>query len=200
MPWGSVDLTEQARFILTAFGGPPQRILDVGVGFGSFGMTWRMVQLQMGVLIDKHTWNSHDDLMARENWMSTLDGIDAQDYSRSPGWLFYNTVHVGDAMRIMQAMPDDAYDVVVANDIVEHFAPDAVAAFTGELQRIAANLVIVGYPLTVTEVDDEGVERHLVVADPETILPGFTHKANLVDGWAVSFRLLGRLRRPSDGA
>jgi hypothetical protein len=46
----------------------------------------------------------------------------------------------------------------------------------------------------VTDVGDEGVERHLLVADPGTILSGFTHKVHMIEGWAISFRLLGALR------
>jgi hypothetical protein len=49
-------------------------------------------------------------------------------------------------MDVLQSLPDDAYDAVVANDIIEHFAPDAVGAFASELQRVARSLVIVGYP------------------------------------------------------
>jgi hypothetical protein len=88
---------------------------------------------------------------------------------------------------------------VVANDIIEHFEPDAVEPFSSELQRVARSVVVVGYPLTVREVGDQGVEQHRVVADPATLLSGFTHRVNLAEGWAVSFKLLGQLRPFREG-
>ena len=66
MPWGCVDLNEEASFLMSVFEGTPSRVLDVGVGFGSFGMAYRAVQLRMGTLVDKENWESHDDLMNRE--------------------------------------------------------------------------------------------------------------------------------------
>jgi hypothetical protein len=196
MPWGSVDLAEEVQFILSVFGTAPDAVLDVGVGFGAFGMTYRLAQLRMGSLIDKVNWNDHTDLMDRRNWSSTLDGIDARDYSQSPGWLFYNHVHIGEAIGVLSSMPSSSYDAVVANDIVEHFDAEQVGRFCSELKRVARSLVVVGYPLTVYEVEDEGVERHRIVVDPETILPAFTHRVNMAEGWAVSFKVLGKPRGP----
>jgi len=195
VPWGSVDLTEEARFIISAFEhAGPERVLDVGVGFGSFGMAYRAVQLRLGMLIPKERWFSHADLMDRDNWAGVLDGIDAKDYSKSPGWQFYTTVRIGEALETLGSLPDHSYDVVVANDIIEHFAPPQAAQFASELQRVATSLVVIGYPLTVREVGDEGVEQHRVIADPQTVLPGFTHRVNLAEAWAISFKLLGALR------
>jgi len=148
----------------------------------------------MGSLIDKEQWGSHQDLMVRENWVGVLDGIDVRDYSQSPGWLFYNRVLVGDALKLLGEMKDDSYEAVVANDIIEHFEPAMASKFASELQRVARHVVIVGYPLTVSEVGDEGPESHRLVADPATILSGFTHRVNLPECWAISFKLLESLR------
>ena len=194
MPWGCVDLTEEARFIMSVFEGPPEKVLDVGVGFGSFGMAYRAVQLRMGRLIHKDQWLSHADLMEREKWVGTLDGVDIRDYSRSPGWLFYNQVHIGAALDVLGSMATGSYDAVVANDILEHFEPPVAARFVSELQRVGRSLVILGYPLTVSEVGDAGVEQHRVVVDPATLLSGFTHRVNLPEAWAISFKLPGVLR------
>ena len=199
MPWGCVDLAEEATFIMSAFeSSAPDWVLDVGVGFGSFGMAYRSAQLRLGALVDKEHWFSHQDLMNREKWAGVIDGIDAMDYSTSPGWLFYNTVTVGEALATLAATPSGSYDVVVANDIIEHFTPDQARCFAKELQRVAASIVLVGYPLTVREVGDEGLEAHRVVADPATILDGFTHRVNLSEGWAISVKLLGGLRAARD--
>jgi hypothetical protein len=194
MPWGCVDLTEEAQFIMSAFQGAAVRVLDVGVGFGSFGLAYRSAQLRAGALIPKEQWNSHADLMDPAKWAGVLDGIDIVDYSTSPAWRFYNTIHVGEAIETLRGMADASYDVVVANDVIEHFDSQTVGVFAGEIQRVARSAVIVGYPLTVQEVSDEGAEQHRVIVDPQTVLNGFTHRVNLVDGWAISFKLLGRIR------
>jgi len=180
---------------MSAFQTTPERVLDVGVGFGSFGMAYRAVQLRRGTLIHKDNWMSHADLMDRDKWVGTLDGIDVRDYSKSPGWLFYNHVRIGDALEILRSIPTGAYDAVVANDIIEHFDPEGAAIFSAELQRVSASIVVIGYPLTVTETQDEGPERHRVVVDPSTVLAGFTHRVNLAQSWAISFRLLQGLRQ-----
>jgi hypothetical protein len=199
MPWGCVDLTEEARFIMSVFETAPEKVLDVGVGFGSFGLAYRSAQLRMGALVDKDQWFSHADLMDREKWAGILDGIDVVDYSKSPAWLFYNRVHLGEALQVLGSMPTASYDAVVANDIIEHFEPNIAQAFSSELQRVARSLVIVGYPLTVREVGDQGVEQHRVVADPASLLSGFTHRVNLTEAWAISFKLLGSIRPQRQG-
>ena len=195
MPWGCVDLNEEASFLMSVFEGTPSRVLDVGVGFGSFGMAYRALQLRMGTLVDKENWESHDDLMNRERWAGVLDGIDIRDYSASPAWQFYSKVHVGDAMQVLAGLPDGSYDAVVANDIIEHFTAEGAARFVAELRRVARHVVVIGYPLTVSEVGDEGPEQHLVIADPATLLKDFTHRVELREGWAISFKLQGDLRR-----
>ena len=102
--------------------------------------------------------------------MGTLDGVNIRDYFRSPGWLFYNQVHVGQRSTCSVRWRRGRTDAVVADDVLEHFEPPMAARFVSELQRVGRSLVIVGYPLTVSEVGDAGVEQHRVVVNPATLL------------------------------
>lgn len=97
----------------------PQSVLDVGPGFGKYG-----------VLIREYVRPTR------------LDAIEAEPryVARFP-WLeaIYDTVMVGDVTTDLSAVDLDSYDVVLLADVLEHVNHDAGAAL---LDRISGRAVI----------------------------------------------------------
>ena len=86
----------------------PTRVLDVGVGMGTYGF-----------MIRQHMDIAHERL-ARSAWRLTIDGIEIFEPYRNPIWEFaYNSVQIGDARQLLPFCGQ--YDVVVCNDVLEHF-------------------------------------------------------------------------------
>ena len=90
----------------------PMRVLDVGIGFGRWGMLVRE-------FCEEWKGRAH-----RENWAVYLEGIEAfpknvEEYHH----LFYNWVHVGDGAEIIDQMTD-SWNLVIFGDVLEHWVKD----------------------------------------------------------------------------
>ena len=97
----------------------PRSVLDIGCGFGKYGVLLREY-------LD--VWNERID---RESWKVQLVGIDAFAQYRNPIWDYvYQKIYVGEAQKILPTLGD--FDLVLIADVIEHLEhPEAV-----ELVRI----------------------------------------------------------------
>ncbi len=87
----------------------PKSVLDVGVGFGRWGMIVREFC---------DVWFQR---VFRDQWAVRLEGIEAfarsiTDYHR----VFYNQIHLGDAAELVGKLPGP-WDVTIYGDVLEHF-------------------------------------------------------------------------------
>lgn len=87
----------------------PKRVLDVGVGFGRWGMIVREFCDVWFQRVFPDQWGVH------------LEGIEAfpksiSDYHRA----FYNRIHIGDAADLVGRQPGP-WDVTIYGDVLEHF-------------------------------------------------------------------------------
>ncbi len=87
----------------------PQRVLDVGVGFGRWGMIVREFCDVWYGRVFKSQWSVH------------IEGIEAfadniSDYHHA----LYDQIHLGDAREIIPSL-DSTWDVVIFGDVLEHF-------------------------------------------------------------------------------
>jgi len=87
----------------------PSRVLDVGVGFGRWGILAR----EFG-----DVWPGR---VHRPAWRVRVEGIEAfapnvAEYHRA----FYDVIHEGDAADVLPALAEP-YDLVIFGDVLEHF-------------------------------------------------------------------------------
>lgn len=87
----------------------PQRVLDIGVGFGRWGMIVREFC---------DVWYDH---VLPNDWQIHIEGIEGfadniDDYHKH----FYNKIHIGDARRIIPTL-STTWDVIIFGDVLEHF-------------------------------------------------------------------------------
>jgi hypothetical protein len=89
----------------------PQSVLDVGVGFGKWGVLLRDV-LEV-----------YDERLHPESWQTHIDGIEIHEPYRNPLWSStYNAVHIGDARDLIDRLA--CYDLILCCDVIEHFPKD----------------------------------------------------------------------------
>ena len=100
----------------------PRRVLDVGCGFGKYG-----------VLIREYLDVWHERL-ARSDWQLELVGIEAWEQYRNPIHDFvYNQVHNGEASKVLPTLGE--FDLILIADVIEHFEKDAALALVEECFR-----------------------------------------------------------------
>lgn len=90
----------------------PSSLLDIGVGFGRWGIITREFC---------DVWFTR---VMQENWAVRVEGVEGyeksiRDYHRS----FYNTIHIGDAAQIIPTLPGP-WSVTLYGDVLEHFTKE----------------------------------------------------------------------------
>jgi hypothetical protein len=107
----------------------PSRILDIGVGNGTYGF---MLRQSLDI--------SHERLRS-EDWKITIDGVEIFPDYRNPVWDYaYNKVYIGDVTKLLEQLGD--YDVILCNDVLEHFDHDqAIEVFETFLSKCRALIV-----------------------------------------------------------
>jgi hypothetical protein len=86
----------------------PQSILDIGVGFGRWGILFR----EFLEIWDNSKYNG--------DWERTIDGVEIfpgyiKDYHR----FFYNNIFISDALDFLQSL-NKTYDLINFGDVIEH--------------------------------------------------------------------------------
>jgi 2-polyprenyl-3-methyl-5-hydroxy-6-metoxy-1,4-benzoquinol methylase len=98
--------------ILTVIQGlRPRSVLDIGCGFGKYGVLLREY-------LD--VWQER---LSAETWQVRLEAIDAFSAYRNPIWDYiYQKVHIGQAQTIVPRLGD--FDVILIADVIEHLEHD----------------------------------------------------------------------------
>ncbi len=86
----------------------PLRILDIGVGMGTYGFLLR------------EFLDISQERVVREEWELVIDGIEIFEGYRNPIWDYaYNSVRLENILNVVDELPQ--YDVILCNDVLEHF-------------------------------------------------------------------------------
>ena len=133
MPTSSLhQISDIVEMIVAA---DPRSVLDVGVGFGKYGVLAR----EYLELLDGRA--------VYADWRRRIDGIEIfSDYLTGLHRSVYDRIMVGDAAEILPTVPDHEYDLVLLVDVLEHFTP-AVGERVLDASLRAGRNVIVSTPL-----------------------------------------------------
>jgi hypothetical protein len=135
----------------------PRSILDVGAGFGKYGVLFREY-------LD--IWNA-DDLArtSRQAWGTRLEGIEiCADYLTPLHEFIYDKIHVGNALDVIAGL--GRFDLIFGGDVLEHFEKGDGRRLVRMLYDHAEKCVLLTYPKNAAS--REGVwgnecEAHLSV-------------------------------------
>jgi voltage-gated potassium channel Kch len=116
----------------------PASVLDVGVGFGKYGLLFREY-------LDVDTAPDGPAPFLPAARRVRIDGIEAHPpYVTELQRAIYDTIHVGEALAVLPGLP--RYDVVFAADVLEHFTREEGERFLTEAGARAARGVLIVTP------------------------------------------------------
>ncbi len=91
----------------------PKKVLDIGIGNGTYGYMIRQY-LDIG-----------EERIKPKEWELQIDGMDIYEGYRNPIWeYFYNSVTIGDMRQLIDKVKDNTYDLLLFNDVLEHVTLD----------------------------------------------------------------------------
>lgn len=151
MPISSAEKLSAVMMFVVAISPRPKRILDVGMGCGTYGMLCR-AYLEM----------SNSGRYERGDWETQLIGVEVFEPYRNPMWAFaYDEVHVGDAVKLVPTL--GSFDLVLLCDILEHLPKEVGKTFLDDVLS-RSSYVIVSSPCGHTEQEaifGNEAERHV---------------------------------------
>jgi hypothetical protein len=122
----------------------PASVLDVGVGMGTYGILLRTHLEHLNLFKIEGAQGS---LRPRAEWGKRIDGIEGFAGYLTPVHAYaYNHIFVGDALEKLSKLPDAAYELVMAIDIVEHFTKADGLVFLKECRRVCSRACLVSTP------------------------------------------------------
>ena len=106
----------------------PRSILDIGIGMGSYGFLLRQY-----LDISK-------ERLERSDWRVKIDGIEVFEGYRNPVWDYvYNNVVLSDIRLLIDDL--ESYDVIICNDVLEHFVKDYAILLIEQLLKRSRVLI-----------------------------------------------------------
>ncbi|HNO78524.1 MAG TPA: class I SAM-dependent methyltransferase [Phycisphaerae bacterium] len=143
----------------------PQSILDVGVGFGKYGVLFREY-------VD--VWSAKNaDETKRGGWRMRLEGIEVfPDYLSPLHDYIYDHIHIGQAESVIDSLGQ--YDVIFMGDVLEHFTKEDGQRMIQKLYEHATKCVLLTYPRDAQKRDgilENPAEAHLSTWSDEDFKP-----------------------------
>jgi len=128
----------------------PKSILDVGVGFGKYGVLCRE-------LLDVSNGRYH-----RDEWQVRIDGVEAYAGYRNPIYdHVYDSVFYQDIRELACKLP--VYDVVLLVDVIEHMSKQEGLSLVNELLQHTRKALLIStplYPAPQGDAEQNCYERH----------------------------------------
>ncbi len=123
----------------------PRSILEIGTGFGKYGMLFREY-------LD--IWDMQDVAdYDQSRWKARIEGIEATaEYLTPLHDYIYDKIHRGDASAIIDTLGQ--YDVIIMGDVLEHFDKQVGAALINKLFAHADKCVVLTFPIDAAVNDD----------------------------------------------
>lgn len=128
----------------------PKSILDIGVGFGKYGLLFRDV---LELPFERYH---------KEQWQVKIDGVEAFDSYHNPVYDFaYDNVYFGNILTLIDTLPN--YDLITLIDVLEHFSKEDGLKLIEKLVAHCNKVVLVStplYPEPQTEYLGNDFEQH----------------------------------------
>lgn len=111
----------------------PKSILDIGVGFGKYGLMLREV---LDLPYERYN---------KDRWLINIEGIEAFEKYKNPIHEYvYNKVYYGEATEVIKKL--SKYDCILLIDVLEHFEKEEGKKFIKELITHTNKSLIISTP------------------------------------------------------
>lgn len=134
----------------------PKRVLDIGVGFGKWGMLAREYT---------DIWNYR---FYQDEWETKIDGIEIHARYQNPIWQIYTNIFAGrDAFDVVEDFVDNTpplekiYDLAMMVDVLEHFEKEKGQDFLDMVMKISNQFIVSYCNSPQKDVRDNKHEDHI---------------------------------------
>lgn len=138
----------------------PSSILDLGIGFGKYGVLCREA---LDIPYERYQ---------RDHWRVRIDGVEGYSGYRNPIHDYvYNEVRYGKIEVVLDQV--GVYDVVLLIDVLEHFAKEEGEALLRRILHHTRKALIVSTPVAPAHQEQymgNTLEHHLSVWQPEDFI------------------------------
>jgi len=127
----------------------PKTVLDVGVGYGKWG------------LLCREFIEAHADRCFPKDWKSRVDGVEIWErYIEGFPWLrkIYDQIYHGDISKILGSI--GKYDMIIAGDIIEHMPKRAAERVLRGLIQRTNKVFLLSIPLGENWLDNKIVDNN----------------------------------------
>lgn len=114
----------------------PKSILDIGIGFGKYGVLFREYLDVWKVETSYH------------NRSVRIDGVEVCSAYENPVWAVYDNIYKENVLDILDKLKETQYDLVFLGDVIEHFDKEDGQKILDELSY---KHIIIVTPLIVSE-------------------------------------------------
>lgn len=112
----------------------PKTILDIGIGFGRWG------------LIARETLDVIKGKIFEESWQTRIDGVEIYEkYITDLQRILYNDIFITDVRNFVKN-EKFFYDMIIAGDVIEHLPKKEALSIIAKL-RTCCKVLIIGIPL-----------------------------------------------------
>ncbi|MGM9926131.1 MAG: glycosyltransferase [Bacillus sp. (in: firmicutes)] len=129
----------------------PKSILDIGVGFGKYGVLLREA---LDIPYERYE---------KESWTVKIDGIEGVEAYQNPIHSYvYNEIHYGEIYTVLPKLTQ-SYDTVLLIDVLEHFEKQEGLKLLEDLLTITNTSLIVSAPIDPAPQEEclgNTLERH----------------------------------------
>jgi 2-polyprenyl-3-methyl-5-hydroxy-6-metoxy-1,4-benzoquinol methylase len=127
----------------------PKKVLDIGAGFGKYGLLLREYLELWGMTVEESI-DTVSPKFDKENWKVTIHALEIHEcYIKDYHRYFYDKIIIGDVRDLIDQLDSD-YDLVLICDVIEHIDKEAGKTVLINLQR-KSNSIILTSPIGYTK-------------------------------------------------
>jgi len=155
----------------------PRSILEIGVGFGKWGVVAREYL---------EAWQGH---FRREEWRVRVEGIELFEGYRNPIWAAaYDQIHIGDATQIVNTLGE--FDVGLICDVIEHIEKSTGRNLVNQLLAHCQTVILTTPLIFWPQREEHGnaSQRHVCLWQPEDFRGYNGHTVELGSTFAAVLR------------
>lgn len=154
----------------------PKTVLDIGVGFGKWGVMSREYT---------DIWNQR---FYPNEWLTTIIGVEVHPKYSNPVWDVYSRILIGEASKVLKGIcagdydredpkdidsciiPPKNYDLAIMIDVLEHFEKEQGQKFLDLVMGMCDNFLVSYCNSEQKDVRDNKYEDHLSIWSDEDFI------------------------------
>ncbi len=116
----------------------PKKVIDVGIGFGKYGLMLREYLELWGTTEEEQKLPQYN----RDRWQHTVHGVEVfEDFIKDYHRYFYNKIFIGKIQDAIFSIDSD-YDMAILSDVIEHMSKEEGSAVLQEFKNRSKYIIV----------------------------------------------------------